>query len=103
MMKGSAEGNFNYVIVYKLDRFSRNHYDSEVNKSILNKNGAKKVISACEHISDSPEGILFESMIEGYAEYYSSELSRKVKRGLRKSRIKAIYRQILYLRLQNRR
>lgn len=87
MMKDSAKGGFSFVIVYKLDRFSRNRYDSAVNKSILKKNGVK-VISACEHISDSPEGILFESMIEGYAEYYSAELSQKVKRGLRESRIK---------------
>lgn len=84
MMKDSAKENFNYVIVYKLDRFSRNRYDSAVNKSILKKN-VVKVISA---FSDSPKGILFESMIEGYVEYYSAELSQKVKCGLRESRIK---------------
>lgn len=87
MIKDSQDKKFNYVIVYKLDRFSRNRYDSALNKAILKKNGVK-LLSACEQISDTPEGIILESMIEGYAEYYSAELSQKVKRGIRESRLK---------------
>ncbi|MDR3263888.1 MAG: recombinase family protein [Clostridiales bacterium] len=87
MIKDSAKRLFNFVIVYKLDRFARNRYDSAINKAILKKNGVK-VLSACEQITDSPEGIILESMLEGYAEYYSAELSQKVKRGLKESRIK---------------
>lgn len=87
MLRDSSKKGFQYVIVYKLDRFSRNRYDSVVNKALLKKNGVR-VLSACEQITDSPEGIILESMIEGYAEYYSAELSQKVKRGLRESRIK---------------
>ena len=36
-------------------------------------------MSAMEQINDSPEGIILESMLEGYAEYYSAELSQKGK------------------------
>ena len=75
------------MIVYKLDRFARNRYDSAINKALLKKNGIK-VLSACEQITDSPEGIILEAMIEGYAEYYSAELSQKVKRGMRESCLK---------------
>ena len=87
MLKDSTNKFFEYVIVYKLDRFARNRYDSAINKALLKKNGIK-VLSACEQITDSPEGIILEAMIEGYAEYYSAELSQKVKRGMRESCLK---------------
>lgn len=87
MLKDSANHAFDYVIVYKLDRFARNRYDSAINKALLKKNGVR-VLSACEQITDSPEGIILESMIEGYAEYYSAELAQKVKRGMRESCLK---------------
>ena len=87
MLQDSAKKEFDYVLVYKLDRFARNRYDSAINKATLKKNGVK-VLSACEQITDSPEGIILESMIEGMAEYYSAELSQKVKRGMRESCIK---------------
>ena len=90
MIKDSAKRNFDVVIVYKLDRFARNRYDSIVNKSILKKNGVK-VISATEPISDKPEGIILESLLDGMAEYYSVELSQKVKRGMNESRLKNLF------------
>ena len=87
MLYDSKDKGFNFVIVYKLDRFSRSRYDSSVNRAILLKNGVK-LISATENISDAPEGILLDSVLVGLAEYYSVELSQKVKRGLKESRIK---------------
>ncbi len=87
MLKDSANKDFEFVIVYKLDRFARNRYDSAINKATLKKNGVK-VLSACEQITDTPEGIILEAMIEGMAEFYSAELSQKVKRGMRESCIK---------------
>ena len=87
MLQDSADKTFEFVIVYKLDRFARNRYDSAMNKATLKKNGVK-VLSACEQITDTPEGIILESMIEGMAEYYSAELSQKVKRGMRESCLK---------------
>jgi len=90
MIQDSNKKNFDYVIVYKLDRFSRNRYDSAMYKAILKKNGVK-VLSACEQISDNPEGIILESLLEGMAEYYSAELSQKVKRGQQESLKKKNY------------
>ena len=90
MIKESGRGLFDFVIVYKLDRFARNRYDSAINKAVLKKNGVR-VLSACEQITDTPEGIILESMLEGYAEYYSAELSQKVRRGLKQSRIKGTF------------
>lgn len=88
MIKDSFKGLFDLVIVWKLDRFARNRYDSAHYKTILKKNGVK-VLSAKETISEGAEGILLEAMLEGYAEYYSIELGEKVKRGLTENALKA--------------
>lgn len=69
---------------WKLDRFARNRYDSAFYRYTLRKNGVK-IISVKENISDGPEGIILESMIEGMAEYYSANLSQNVKRGFREN------------------
>lgn len=72
---------FEDVLVYQLDRFARNRYDSAINKSKLKKNGVR-VISAKENIADDPSGILVEGVLESMAEYYSAELSQKIHRGM---------------------
>lgn len=87
MIKDSAKALFEIVLVWKLDRFSRDRYDSAHYKHILKKNGVK-VVSAKEHISDGPEGIILESMLEGYAEFYSAELSEKIHRGQKENALK---------------
>lgn len=90
MIKDSEGKNFQYVLVYKLDRFSRDRYDSAIYKRKLRDNGVK-VISATEMISDSPEGVIMESILEGYSEYYSKELAQKIQRGNHESRLKGLY------------
>lgn len=81
MIAESASLEYQYVIVYSLDRFARDRYDSAVYKRQLKTNG-KKVLSATENISDDPTGILLEAMLEALAEYYSKELAQKIKRGM---------------------
>lgn len=90
MVKDSAKGLFDSVIVWKLDRFARNRYDSAHYKAQLRKYGVK-VLSATENISEGPEGIILESMLEGMAEYYSAELSEKVIRGHTENALKCKY------------
>jgi len=90
MIKDSSGKKFEVVIVWKLDRFARDKYDSAHYKRILKNNGVK-VISATEAISAGAEGILLESMLEGMAEYYSAELSEKVTRGLTENALKCKY------------
>ena len=80
MIRDSEKNLWNGVVVYKLDRFARNRYDSATFKAKLKKNGVR-VISATENISDNPEGVILESVLEGMAEFYSKELSQKVRRG----------------------
>ena len=87
MIKDSEKGNFNAVIVYKLDRFARSRYNSATYKYRLKRNGVQ-LISATENITQDPEGIILESVLEGMAEFYSAELSQKINRGMRESAMK---------------
>ena len=80
MIKDRDKKLFDIVLVWKLDRFARNRYDSARYKTQLKKNGVK-LVSATEIISEGPEGIILESVLEGYAEYYSADLAEKVVRG----------------------
>lgn len=84
MIEDSKKKTFDYVLVYQLDRFARNRYDSANYKAKLKKNGVR-VLSAKENISEDASGILIEGVLESMAEYYSAELSKKVKRGIRES------------------
>ncbi len=81
MLKDAERRKWEYVIVYTLDRFARDRYASAVHKQHLKECGVK-VLSAMEQISDDPTGILMESLLEGLAEYYSMELSQKIRRGM---------------------
>lgn len=87
MIKDSAKGLFDIVFVWKLDCFARNRYDSAHYKGILRKNGVK-VISVTEVIAEDSTGILLESLLEGYAEFYSAELSEKIIRGRTENALK---------------
>ncbi len=81
MIADSDRHTFEGVLVYQLDRFARNRYDSAINKAKLKKNGVR-VLSAKENISDDASGILVEGVLESMAEYYSVELSQKIHRGM---------------------
>ena len=90
MINDSGKKLFDMIIVWKLDRFARNRYDSARYKAQLKKNGVK-VVSATEVISDGAEGIILESMLEGFAEYYSVDLSEKVVRGMTDNALKCMF------------
>ena len=87
MIADSSKKQFDVVLIWKLDRFARNRLDSATYRAILKRNGVN-VVSAKENISEGPEGIILESMLEGMAEYYSAELSVKVKRGQKENALK---------------
>ena len=84
MLKDSAKHQWEIVLVYKLDRFSRDKYETTIHKHTLKENGVK-LMSAMENIPDTPEGIILESLLEGMNQYYSAELAQKINRGLKES------------------
>ena len=87
MIKDSGKREWDHVIVYKLDRFSRDKYATAVYKKALKDNGVT-LLSATECIPNTPEGIIVESLLEGMGQFYSVELSQKVRRGMNESRQK---------------
>ena len=80
MIADAKKRTFEVVIVWKLDRFARDRYDAAIYRKKLKDNGVR-LVSAMENITDSPEGIILEGMLEAMAEYYSANLSENVKRG----------------------
>ena len=72
------------VIIYTLDRFARNRYDSAIYKARLKRNGVK-IYYAKQPMPDTPEEIILESVLEGYAKYYSENLARNIRRGLKEN------------------
>ena len=90
MVAASKTGDFDFAIVHKLDRFSRNRYDSAFYKRELKKNGVQ-LLSVLEQMDDSPESIILESVLEGMSEYYSKNLAREVMKGMRESAMACRY------------
>ena len=84
------------VLVYALDRFGRNSIEVALNKQRLKKNG-KILISATQRTSvnidgtQNLDGIILENVLIGLSEYYSAELSQKIRRGQNESRQKGNY------------
>lgn len=81
MIADSGKNIFDIVLIHKLDRFSRDRYDSAIYKKRLKKNHVR-LCSVLERMDDSPESIMMESVLEGMAEYYSKNLGREVMKGM---------------------
>ena len=58
MIEDSGKRAFEVILVYQLDRFSRNRYDSAVNKQKLKKNGVR-VLSVRENITDDASAVSY--------------------------------------------
>lgn len=81
MISDAERGRWATVVVYKTDRFARDRTDAAVYKRRLRECGVA-VESATETIPEGPEGIILESLLDGFAEYYSRNLSQNVMRGM---------------------
>lgn len=90
MIADSCDKWFDTVIIYRFDRFSRDTYHTAIYKYQLKNNGVR-ILSATENIPDNPTGIILEAMIVAMAEYFSIELSEKVRRGMKEIGLKRQY------------
>ncbi|MGN0607258.1 MAG: recombinase family protein, partial [Oscillospiraceae bacterium] len=90
MINDTSKGLFDIVLVHKLDRFSRNRYDSAIYRKKLEKNNVR-LCSVLERLDNTPESIMMESVLDGIAEYYSKNLSREVKKGNRENALKCVH------------
>jgi len=73
------------ILVHKLDRFSRNREESILFKSLLRKHGVT-VKSITEHYDpETPQGFLYEGMIEVINQFYSMNLATETMKGMREN------------------
>ncbi|MGE4321052.1 MAG: recombinase family protein [Acholeplasmataceae bacterium] len=85
MIEESYLDKFKYVIVYKLDRFSRDEYDDIYYEKLLNDNGVSR-LSATESIPDDYfSSKLIKAVTRLNNEQYSRVLSERVNAGLNKN------------------
>ena len=80
-------GESEIVLVYMMDRFSRDAFDAPIYKRELGKHGVR-LVSALEAIPDSPEGIIYEKLLEGIAACESAKTSVRTKRGMEGNALK---------------
>lgn len=80
MIADAEKHSFQYVLVYKHDRFARNQYDAVIYKKKLKDHGVK-VIAVTEPIPDGHGAMILESIYQAMAEEYSENLSQNIKRG----------------------
>lgn len=90
MVEQAKRGKFKFVLVNKLDRFSRNKWGSQFYKFELSKSGVL-VKSATEPIDNSPAGKMMEAMLEGMAQFYSDNLAQEVKRGMNENAYNGVF------------
>jgi len=87
MIADSGKGLFDVVIVHKLDRFSRDTYDSVIYKRKLRLNGVN-IRSVTETLDESPESVILESVLTGMADYFSKNLARETMKGMKENALK---------------
>ncbi len=82
-----------YILFHKLDRGTRNHYDLARLKHYIRKNELKtKIIYVDQPLPDGPEGIIMEQLMVGMAQYYSENLSREVRKGMKENALAGLHR-----------
>lgn len=81
LLSDSSKHTFQAVLVYSIDRFGRDLVQTLLNEKKLSENNIV-LISATEYFSNDPSGVFFRNIMMSYAQYYSDELSVKIKRGM---------------------
>jgi site-specific DNA recombinase len=79
-----------YLLVHKLDRFSRDKYDSAIYKKRLKERNVT-LFSITEQLGNNPEDIILESLLEGMSQYYIANLSRETMKGLMENAHKGLH------------
>lgn len=80
-------GESDVVVVYMMDRFSRDEYDAPLYKKRLREHGVR-VVSATESIPDTPEAVLIEKIYEGLAAVESAHIAERTRRGMEGNALK---------------
>ena len=83
----SNAGESDIILVYAMDRFSRDRYDAPIYKKRLRDRGVR-VVSATEAMPDGPEAMIIESIYEAMAAMESAHISQRARRGMEGNALK---------------
>ena len=83
MIDDGKQNKYDAVLVYKMDRFSRNTYETAYYMHVLEEKGISVYTAIEGGNGDTPEDRLIRQVMIGFSAYYSEELSQKVIRGMR--------------------
>lgn len=75
------KGKVDILLVYKLDRFSRNTSDHQTVRALLNSFGVA-LRSATEHIDDTSTGKLMENIFSAFAQWDNDTRAERTKLGM---------------------
>ena len=88
MLADAIAHKFDVIIFHKIDRNARNEFNYYTFKHTLSTLGIGYEYAA-QNIDFSPEGQMMESMLVGFAAYYSRNLAKETKKGLNENAYKA--------------
>lgn len=88
MLADAISHQFDVIIFHKIDRNARNEFNYYTFKHTLSTLGIGHEYAA-QNIDFSPEGQMMESMLVGFAAYYSRNLAKETKKGLNENAYKA--------------
>jgi DNA invertase Pin-like site-specific DNA recombinase len=85
MIAYCRKNKIDFILVHKLDRFSRNREESILFKSLLRRHGVT-VKSITENFDpDTPQGFLYEGMVEVINQFYSMNLATETMKGMKEN------------------
>ena len=85
MVSFCRRNDVNLILVHKLDRFSRNREESILFKSLLRKHGVTVKSITENYNPETPQGFLYEGMIEVINQFYSMNLATETVKGMREN------------------
>ena len=84
MMTDAKTGEFQAVIVHKLDRFARDVGDSLQYERLLTDRNVE-LVSVMEKLDSTPTGVLMKTIIAGINSFYVQNLAIEVSKGLKEN------------------
>lgn len=91
LLSDCSKNIFDVVLIYAMDRFSRDTRLALENLYKIEFENNKKVISVTQPLDDSPWGRFYRVVQMADAQKYSEELAEKVKRGMKYNADKCLY------------
>jgi site-specific DNA recombinase len=85
MISFCRKNGVDIILVHKLDRFSRNREESILFKGLLRKHGVQVKSASESYDPESPQGFLYEGMIEVINQFYSMNLATETLKGMREN------------------